>query len=118
MLKRLNYRIISALALLLALAGGLASCESEATGPAYIAVRVINSDSVAIQNAWIHLSAPGSGTLGWTDTPWKYSREAYLDVESTKGAYRGCSFVHVVPGDTVVAYVILRPYGDPNTGCP
>jgi len=63
MLKRLNYRIISALALLLALAGSLASCENEATGPAYIAVRVINSDSVAIQNAWIHLSAPGSGTL-------------------------------------------------------
>jgi len=135
MLKRLNYRIISALALLLALAGGLSSCESEATGPAYIAVRVINSDSVAIQNAWIHLSAPGSGTLfdnpntsgyyykksslsGWTDTPWKYSREAYLDVESTKGAYRGCSFVHVVPGDTALAYVILRPHGDPNSGCP
>ena len=135
MLKRLNYRIISALALLVALAGGLASCESEATGPAYIAVRVINSDSVAIQNAWIHLSVPGSGTLfdnpntsghyykksslsGWTDSPWKYTREAYLDVESTKGAFRGCSFVHVVPGDTAVAYVILRPYGDPNSGCP
>jgi hypothetical protein len=134
MLKQLNYRIISAAALLVALAAGVASCEKPRTGPGYIAVRVVNEDTVAIQNAWIHLSAPGSGTLfdnpntsgyyykksdvsGWTDTPWKYEREAYLDIESTKGAYRGCSYVHVVPGDTAVAYVILRPYGDPNSGC-
>jgi hypothetical protein len=112
----------------------VASCEKPRTGPGYIAVRVVNEDTVAIQNAWIHLSVPGSGTLfdnpntsgyyykksdvsGWTDIPWKYEREAYLDIESTKGAYRGCSFVHVVPGDTAVAYVILRPYGDPNNGC-
>ncbi len=134
MLKQLNYRILSAAALLLALAAGVASCEKPRTGPGYIAVRVVNEDTVAIQNAWIHLSVPGSGTLfdnpntsgyyykksdvsGWTDIPWKYEREAYLDIESTKGAYRGCSFVHVVPGDTAVAYVFLRPYGDPNSGC-
>ena len=134
MLKQLNYRTLSTAALILAIAAGVASCEKPRTGPGYIAVRVVNEDTVAIQNAWIHLSAPGSGTLfdnpntsgyyykksdvsGWTDTPWKYEREAYLDIESTKGAYRGCSYVHVVPGDTTVAYVILRPYGDPNSGC-
>ena len=55
MLKQLNYRTFSTAALILAIAAGVASCEKPRTGPGYIAVRVVNEDTVAIQNAWIHL---------------------------------------------------------------
>ena len=119
----------------LSLIFSIASCEAENT-ESLVRVRVINSDSIPVQNAWVHVFSPGTSTVftdpqtsgqywrktrenGWIDTEIGFDYgEAYLDVEASKGGWKGCSFVHAESGQTSEITVIIKPYGDLNNGCP
>ncbi|NDD50312.1 MAG: hypothetical protein EBZ34_02630 [Flavobacteriia bacterium] len=110
------------------------SCEEEDTR-SQVRVRVMNQDSVPIQNALVRLFAPGTNTLftdpntqgsyyrysgvdGWCEPSFKFDGEAFLDVEAAKGGWRGCSYVHVTKASTAEIIVFMKPYGDLNNGCP
>ena len=118
------------------------SCENEST-ESLVRVRVINSDSIPVQNALVRVFSPGdttvftnnntkgqfqrySGIDGWladttTGEPLMIRLnfgEAYLDVEAKKGGWKGCGFVHVKEGLNYDVTVIIKPFGDLNNGCP
>ena len=121
--------------LFLSLTFFIGSCETEST-ESLVRVRVINSDSIPVQNAWVHVFSPGSSTVftdpatsgqywrktgedGWVDTVIGFDYgEAYLDIEASKGGWKGCSFIHAKEGQTSEINVIIKPFGDLNNGCP
>ena len=121
--------------LFLGLISLFSSCETEST-ESLVRVRVMSSDSIPVQNAWVHVFSPGGSTVftdpatsgqywrktgldGWVDTLIGFDYgEAYLDVEASKGGWKGCNFVHAKQGQTSEIIVIIKPFGDVNNGCP
>ncbi len=59
-----------------------------------------------------------SAKTEWVPARFKFTGEAYLDVEASKGGWRGCGFIHVLEGGEAEMSIVIHPYGDPNNGCP
>jgi hypothetical protein len=85
-------------------------------------------DNIPIQNAVIRVFAPdetgaptfeeylytGEDGRASFSYPWK----AFFEVHVQKGSFRTCTYVELIENETVQKTIFIRPFGDPNSGCP
>jgi len=112
---------------LLGLLGIGLSCEKKNQGPYDIEVRVVNEDGLPIQNCLIRMYAPvgADGTINAYATTgfdgvalFEYAYPAYLQLDAVKGSWKGCGFAELRDVNLVETTIIIKPFSDPNNGCP
>jgi hypothetical protein len=124
---RLRIPSWSALVALVALPLFLTGCYEQPREFGEIKVRVMNADSIPIQNALVRLYAPVNGGSSVVNR-YRYSEPsgeaifrhdlpAFFDIECGKGGWKGCSYVYFEPGINKEVVVILKPYGVLDNGC-
>jgi hypothetical protein len=124
---RLRIPSWSVLAALIALPFFLTGCYEQSRDYGEIKVRVMNADSIPIQNALVRLYAPVNGGSSVVNR-YRYSEPsgeaifrhdlpAFFDIECGKGGWKGCSYVYFEPGINKEVVVILKPYGVLDNGC-
>jgi len=145
-----SFRLLTFLAATTAMLS-FSACQDTAPPVTWLTVKVVaGEDSIPVQNAWVRLSAPVSGSLfedpatagyyyaktgpdGWISKTiynedstrvsyepreFKLEGEMYIDIISSKGGWKGCTFTHVQHGGDEQEIVRLWPYGEINNGCP
>jgi hypothetical protein len=124
-----RFRFISRTVLALSASAGifLASCEKKTQGPYDIQVLVVNDEGLPIQNCLIRMYAPvgADGTINaYAKTGFdgralfEYSYPAYLQLDAVKGSWKGCGFAELRDQNLVETTVVIKPFSDPNNGCP
>ncbi|KAB2816512.1 MAG: hypothetical protein EP346_02215 [Bacteroidetes bacterium] len=109
----------------MALLSGCNRSEGNPEGTAI--VYVVNSEGEPIQNALVQFISPDNSPNGievykYTDidgsafVKWNY--DIFVDVTATKGGFKGCNAIHIVPGETTTGNVIIKPFGSNSNGCP
>ncbi len=105
----------------------LSSCEKKTQGPYDIQVLVVNDDGLPIQNCLIRMYAPvgADGTINaYAKTGFdgqalfSYSYPAYLQLDAVKGSWKGCGFAELRDQNLVETTIVIKPFSDPNNGCP
>ncbi|HAD98018.1 MAG TPA: hypothetical protein DCG19_11475 [Cryomorphaceae bacterium] len=88
-------------------------------------VRVTVNDSIAIDNALVHIYAPVEATFVdyflYTDENGetgdiRLNNKAIVEIFAGKGTFKGCNVVEVEQGPQV-ALVNMKSIDDPNNGC-
>lgn len=115
------------LSFLLILLMSLAACEQDKQGPYTINVTVENEDGIPIQNCELRLYAP-VGTAGTVNyyaatgidgrATFEYDYPAYLRIDAVKSSWRACGFVELADDNVVSRTIVIKPFGDPDNGCP
>ncbi len=108
---------------------GLTSCNravaEDSSGTATIFL--YTEDGRPVQNALVHFKSPvdvpnglevfkytqidGSATVKW-------DYDIFVDVVITKGGFRTCDAIRIIPGEDNEKDVTLYPFGSPGNGCP
>lgn len=124
---RLRILSWSAFSALIALTLVSTGCYEQSRDFGEIKVRVMNSDSIPIQNALVRLYAPiNNGTSvvnryryseASGEAIFRHDLPAFFDIECGKGGWKGCSYVYFEPGTNKEVVVILKPYGVLDNGC-
>jgi hypothetical protein len=127
--KTMRLRILSwsAFSALIALTLVSTGCYEQSRDFGEIKVRVMNADSIPIQNALVRLYAPiNNGTSvvnryryseASGEAIFRHDLPAFFDIECGKGGWKGCSYVYFEPGNNKEVVVILKPYGVLDNGC-
>lgn len=109
----------------MAIVAGCNRSESNPTGIAKVYIQ--NEDGEPIQNALVYFNSP-ENSGGFIDV-YKYSEidgsaymkwdyDTFVDVICTKGGYKGCTAIHIVPGQTNTAVLVLKQFDSQSNGCP
>lgn len=104
---------------------GLNGCQDR-TPEFKVEFTVRSLDNVPIQNAIIRIFAPVEGafpdvylTTGVDGKArYTFNLKAFYEVHVQKGSFRTCTYVELIENETVQQTIFLRPFGDPNAGCP
>ncbi len=123
----MNRISITTVVLLLAI-GSLAffsSCKKD-NDDHKLTVIVTANDSVRVANAMVHVFVPVSNSYikGWFDptnergeVDYAFPDKVIVEIEASKGSFKGCTFAEVNAGSNVV-YVDVKPYCAKDNGCP
>lgn len=109
-------------------AGFLTGCNREEGNPEGKAVVYIyDQDGRAIQNALVEFKSPigapndlqvykTTGIDGSAFVRWSY--DVFIDVTASKGAFKSCTAIHLIPGETTEKDLELYPFNSQANGCP
>jgi hypothetical protein len=118
-----TYSILLNFSLLLAFVFASSGCAKEETD--YVLDLIVTTDDgdVRVSNAFVRVYAPVSNSFidyySFTnevgELEYTFDNKVVLEIKSTKGSFKGCTFVEVEQGINTV-YLDLKPFGVEN-GC-